>query len=132
METHGFPAGTFLLNAAVGLVALYLFYTAAVRFLGKKCSWGQVAGRVNIALIAMLYLLVFGAFSLTGDPSAARRIVWAVMMVVFALIALGNMLWVTFTKEDFSPSAPLAYGITLGLYVCLFVAYFFLDKSFGV
>lgn len=131
METHGISTGNFLLNVAVGLAALYLFYSAAVGFLGKKCSWGRVAGRVNVALIAVLYLLIFGAFSLTGEPSVARRIVWAVMVIVFGLVALGNMLWVTFTKEDFSFSAPLTYGITLGIYVCLFIAYFFFDKTFG-
>lgn len=131
METHGISTGNFLLNVAVGLAALYLFYSAAVGFLGKKCSWGRVAGRVNVALIAVLYLLIFGAFALTGEPSVARRIVWAVLVIVFGLVALGNMLWVTFTKEDFSFSAPLTYGITLGIYVCLFIAYFFFDKTFG-
>ena len=132
MDTQNFPVGAFLLNAAVGLAALWLFYTVAVRYFGKKCPWGHVAGRVNIALIAVLYLLIFGPFALGEDSSTAERAVWAVLTIVFGLVALGNMLWITFTKEDVSPLTSLSYGVTLGLYVCLFVAYFFLEKTLGV
>lgn len=129
MDIHGFPAGTFILNMVVGLVALYLFYTAVVRFFGRGCSWGQVAGKVNIALIVVLYLLVFGPFALGDGSSATGRILWPIAVVAFGLVALWNMLWITFTKEDISFFTPLAYGITLGIYVSLFIAFFFLDTA---
>ena len=107
-----------LAKVALGLCAIY-FSGLIVSEYRRTRSWAAVRGKVNLALLAFVFLLVGGPFSPVETWGMFARVLWTGVSGLLFLLALWNMLWITFTKKDFPPFAPLATGIPLALYFCM-------------
>jgi hypothetical protein len=53
--------------------------------------------------------------------STAYVYVWIVFVVIFGLVALWQMIWLTYTKIDYSPFTYWTAGVALAMYIMMFL-----------
>lgn len=112
IETAHFTTAVYTL---LGLFTLY-FAVLSIEAINTYRSWAPVRKKVNFISFAMLLMFVFGPFPFPEDGKFSIQIVWTAVVVLFALLALWNLCWATFTKKEVSAFARLATGVTVGLY----------------
>lgn len=71
----------------------------------------------------MLYAVATVLFFIIGPliESTAEVYVWLVFVVIFGLVALWQMIWLTHTKIDYSPFTHWTAGVALAMYIMMFL-----------
>lgn len=107
----------------LGLFTLY-FTRLVITELRRTRRWSAVWQQGNKILFSLAFLMLLGPFLPAEGAAFWKWGVWLTFFVLFGLVSLWNMLWITFTKKDFPPFGPLANGVTLGVYVAALVVLF--------
>ena len=106
------------MGAVMILVAVYMI-CLALRALKETGQWAAARPHVHIMLYAVATVLFFIIAPLM--ESTAYVYVWIVFVVIFGLVALWQMIWLTYTKIDYSPFTYWTAGVALAMYIMMFL-----------
>ncbi|MBQ5814689.1 MAG: hypothetical protein IIW30_01785 [Flavobacteriales bacterium] len=106
------------MGAVMILVAVYMI-CLALRALKETGQWAAARPHVHIMLYAVATVLFFIIGPLI--ESTAEVYVWLVFVVIFGLVALWQMIWLTYTKIDYPPLTHWTAGVALAMYIMMFL-----------
>ena len=106
------------MGAVMILVAVYMICLALSAF-KETGQWAAARPHVHIMLYAVATVLFFIIGPLIENT--AEVYVWLVFVVIFGLVALWQMIWLTYTKIDYSPFTYWTAGVALAMYVIMFL-----------
>lgn len=106
------------MGAVMILVAVYMI-CLALRALKETGKWAAARPHVHIMLYAVATVLFFIIAPLIENT--AEVYVWLVFVVIFGLVALWQMIWLTHTKIDYPPLTHWTAGVALAMYIIMFL-----------